>query len=95
MSPGELEEILRRVFDPVHLVVEDLSRLHASHAEARATGGGHYSVTIVSQRFSGRARLERHRMVHEALAAQLEGAIHALSIRALDPEEWKAAGWAK
>lgn len=65
----------------------DESHLHAGHAGNR--GGGHYHVLLVSSAFEGIGRLKRQRMVQEPLAALFNsGAIHALSIRALSPDEY-------
>ena len=83
-----IESELRAAFEPVHLELEDESHRHRGHAGA-ADGGGHYRVTIVSSRFEGRSRLERHRLVYEALDVEMGSAIHALAVRALTPEEWK------
>ncbi len=65
--------------------ISDDSAAHAGHAGN--TGGGHFSVTIVSDRFSGKSALERHRMVYAALADMMPAEIHALSIRAMTREE--------
>ncbi len=46
-----------------------------------------FSVMVVSQGFSGKSRIERHRMINGALAAELAGPVHALAITALTPEE--------
>ena len=72
-----------RAFAPSELEVVDESHLHAGHPGAR-DGRGHYRVTIVSGRFAGRSRLERHRMVFAALGSLMETDIHALSVTALD-----------
>jgi len=72
--------------EPELLEVYDESGEHVGHAGAQA-GGGHYQVLIVSRRFEGQPRLNRHRMVYEALSAMLQTQIHALAITALTPEE--------
>jgi BolA protein len=45
------------------------------------------SVTIVSAAFTGLGLLQRHRLVYDALGDTMRREIHALSIRALSPEE--------
>ncbi|MDE2219574.1 MAG: BolA family transcriptional regulator, partial [Gammaproteobacteria bacterium] len=50
-------------------------------------GKGHFKLLIVSDRFSGRSPLQRHRLVHEALASLLESDIHALVLNTKAPEE--------
>jgi BolA protein len=69
----------------VSIDVRDDSAQHAGHAGAAA--GGHYSVTIVSPVFAGKARVARHRMVYDALAEAMQRGIHALAITALTPDE--------
>ncbi|MBI4755302.1 MAG: BolA family transcriptional regulator [Betaproteobacteria bacterium] len=71
---------------PLAVDIIDDSARHAGHAGARS-GGGHYHLRIVSERFAGRAPLARHRLVHEALGEMMHHEIHALSIQALTPEE--------
>ena len=81
-----IEDLLTATFSPTHLLVKDQSHLHAGHAGAR-DGKGHFEVRIVAPAFSGHSRIERHRMIHEALADLLETEIHALSIKAQAPDE--------
>jgi len=44
-------------------------------------------VTLIAEAFRGRSRLERHRLVHAAVAPLFHGAVHALNIVARTPEE--------
>lgn len=83
----EIEHKLKAGLDPQRLEVVDESALHAGHAGARESGGGHFNVTIVSAVFTGKGLVDRHRLVYDALGDTLRREIHALSIRALSPEE--------
>ncbi|MCX7062086.1 MAG: BolA family transcriptional regulator [Nevskia sp.] len=80
-----IRQTLEAVLAPTRLDIEDDSHRHAGHAGAK--GGGHYRVYVVSAKFSGRTLIARHRMIYEALAEQMKGDIHALSIVAKAPEE--------
>ncbi len=82
-----IREILEQTFRPDSLEIEDDSWKHAGHAGVRERGGGHFVVHIVAACFRGKTRIERHRMVHEALGDAFQGGIHALSIKAETPEE--------
>ncbi len=82
-----LERALQAAFTPERLEVEDESHKHVGHAGARPEGETHFRVTIVAAAFAGKSRVERSRMVHEALAALLASRIHALSITAKAPGE--------
>jgi BolA protein len=83
---SQIRQCLETSFSPVHLLIKDQSHLHAGHAGA-ADGRGHFDVTIVAEAFTGKSRLERHRMVYGALGKLLESDIHALRIKALTPTE--------
>lgn len=71
--------------EPLRIEITDDSAKHAGHAGAKE--GGHYRLTIVSPRFSGCGTMQRHRLIYEALGPMMRGEIHALSIKALTPEE--------
>jgi len=71
---------------PSALEIHDDSAEHVGHAGA-AGGGGHFSVLIVSNAFRGISRLERHQKVLARVSDLLPHPIHALSIKALAPEE--------
>ena len=73
--------------NPSHLEVQDDSALHAGHAGN--TGGGHYTVIIVSEAFNSLPLIKRHRLVYDAVGNLMEQAIHALSIQAKTSAEFK------
>jgi BolA protein len=81
---------LTKALAPERLEVIDDSHRHAGHAGARPGGETHFTVDIVSLAFRGKSRLERHRMVNEALASELKDGVHALAIRAAAPGEPQA-----
>lgn len=86
-----IQDKLRAAFAPVALEVVDQSHLHAGHIGATRTDGGqgetHFHVRIVSAAFDGVGRVERQRRVYAALADELNGSVHALSLKALTPAE--------
>ena len=87
MERLELIEIrLRSALEPEILQITDDSHLHAGHSGAKS-GGGHFSVTIVSRHFKNKTTVQRHRMVYDALKDLIPKEVHALSIRALAPDE--------
>ena len=81
-----IREALEAALAPSLLEISDDSHLHAGHAGA-ASGGGHYSVKIVSDRFHGLRLVMRHRLVYDAVADMMRTEIHALAITALTPSE--------
>ena len=89
MSAARVEQIrtlLQGALRPVQLEVNDDSHLHVGHAGA-ASGGGHYSVKIVSERFEGLRLVMRHRLVYDAVQGMMHTDIHALAITAIAPSE--------
>lgn len=84
--PALIRKELQARFHPTELFIKDQSHLHAGHEGAK-DGRGHFDVTIVSEEFEGQSRIQRHRMVYDALTELLATDIHALRIRALTPSE--------
>ena len=82
-----IQEKLARAVAPLSLDAIDESHQHEGHAGHREGGETHFRVYIVSESFRGKTRIERHRMVNETLAAELNGGVHALAIQALAPGE--------
>lgn len=82
-----IRERLEQALAPHHLEIRDDSHKHRGHEGAKA-GGGHYHVRIVSPQFAGLSRIQRHRLVYEAIGEGMRADfIHALSIQALTPDE--------
>ena len=88
---GQVGETIRKklteAFSPQRLEVVDDSSRHAGHAGARQGGESHFNVVIVSAEFEGASRVQRQRSVYAALAEELAGPVHALSVKALSPRE--------
>ena len=93
MEPTEMPEMpmkvaqdirnkLEAAFAPDDLEIEDQSHLHAGHAGARDGGESHFHIEIVATAFDGTSRIDRQRMIHQCLAEELAGPVHALSIAA-------------
>jgi len=96
MPDGPIATIMREklttAFLPTRLELEDDSFRHAGHhheggMDATPGGESHFNLTIVSSAFSGLGRVQRQRAVNAVLANELAGKVHALSIRALAPDE--------
>jgi BolA protein len=82
-----IEQTLTERFAPDQLDVTDESHQHHGHAGWREGGETHFRLDIVSQSFSGKSRVDRHRLVNEALAGAFAQGLHALAIKARAPGE--------
>lgn len=78
---------LETAFAPSRLEIVDDSEKHRGHAGHREGGESHFTVIIESAVFAGLGRVERQRRINRALAEELAGPVHALSIRATAPGE--------
>ena len=82
-----IQDKLTAAFAPTRLEIEDDSGRHAGHAGASASGESHFNVVIEAPIFEGTTKVTRQRMVYRALADELAGPLHALSVKALAPGE--------
>jgi BolA protein len=88
MPEGTVERLRARLqaLQPRQLAIADDSAKHAGHEGAKS-GGGHYRLVLVSDRFRGLPRLARHRLVYDSLGEMMQREVHALTMVLQTPEE--------
>ncbi len=64
--------------------------MNCEHVEVDGDGR-HFQAVIVSDQFEGKRLIQRHQLVYAALGDRMREEIHALSMKTLTPEEYKAA----
>lgn len=87
-----MEDTIRRKLErglrPFALEIVNQSHLHAGHAGDNGSGESHFKVTVVSEAFNGKGRVERQRMIYNLLESEMNGQIHALSLKAIAQDEY-------
>ena len=76
MTPQDIKNLLTQAFPDSRIILEDL-----------AGDGDHYAVRIVSPAFSGKSRIDRHKMVYSSLKGKMGNELHALALKTLTPKE--------
>lgn len=92
---SSIEKKLTEAFAPERLLVINESHLHAGHhhvdggeeAEFDGKGETHFRIRIVSPKFAGLNRVDRHRAVNDLLTPELKAGLHALAIEPAAPGE--------
>ena len=94
MKAGPMEKVIREklssLLAPSVLDITNESPMHGLPREAEK----HFRVVVVSEVFNALSRVDRQRMIYTALADEMKEQIHALSLQAFSPEEWRARGGA-
>ena len=76
MNPATITAKIRQTIPDAEVTLRDL------------TGGGdHWEATVISGAFAGRSLVEQHRLVFAALAEEMKGPIHALTLKTLSPSQ--------
>ncbi|MDX1976194.1 MAG: BolA family protein [Pseudanabaenaceae cyanobacterium bins.68] len=93
-STAQIDQIksqLNTAFAPSWLELQDQSDRHRHHPGRKQApaGSGHYDLVIVSEQFESKTLIQRHRLIYSVLADQIPSQIHALTIRAYTPAEWR------
>lgn len=83
----QMRDKLIVALQPTRIDVVNESHLHAGHHSSPGTGESHFRLLIVSDAFTGKSRVERHRLVNDALHSELRDRVHALAIKACAPDE--------
>lgn len=96
MPEGPIATIIREKLTaglaPMRLEIEDDSGRHAGHhheggMDGKPGGESHFNLMVVSAAFEGQGRLQRQRVINALLRDELAGPVHALSVKALTPDE--------
>ena len=70
MNLKEIEKYIKEAFPDALIEIQDL-----------AGDGNHYSATITSISFSGKSKIEQHKMVYNSLKGKMGNELHALAIK--------------
>jgi stress-induced morphogen len=70
MSAQDIETAIRTAFPDADVTITDL-----------AGDGDHYSASVASAAFSGKTRVQQHKMVYDALAGRMGSTLHALQLQ--------------
>ncbi len=82
-----IESKIIAALNPEHLEIIDDSASHAGHAGASPEGESHFKVLVVAKAFEGQNRVQRQRMVFDAIAQEMASHIHALTLKTQTPNE--------
>ncbi len=77
IEPEEIVEKLQAALPDADVDVQDLTGTK-----------DHYKARVVAEQFADKNRVTRHRMVYDALAEEMKGPIHALTLEVYTPQEW-------
>jgi BolA protein len=78
---AQIHQRLTERLQPTQLQVQDESAAHAGHAGvAPGAQGTHMRVRVSSPLFTGLSRVQRHRLVYDALQDFMDQGLHALAI---------------
>ena len=70
MNLNEIESLIKEAMPDAIVEIQDLSG-----------DGNHYSATITSSQFSGKSKIEQHKMVYNSLKGRMGNELHALAIK--------------
>ncbi len=79
MEPSEIARVIEASFDNATVRVA-------------SDDNTHFEALVIAAEFESVRSLARHQLVYKSLAGLVGGEIHALSIRAFTPAEWRQQG---
>ena len=83
----QIRTAIENEMQPKVIKVVNQSYKHQGHSGDDGSGESHFDLYIVSDMLQGLSKVERHRMIFSILQKHLETLPHALSIKALTPDE--------
>ena len=76
MNPADIVARIKAALPDAQVTLEDMTGTK-----------DHWRARIVSAAFAGKTLMQRHRLINAALAEELKGPIHALTMDTLTPDE--------
>jgi acid stress-induced BolA-like protein IbaG/YrbA len=76
MNPAEISQLIEAGFENADVKV-------------MSDDNTHYAAIVIAAEFEGKRSIARHQLVYKTLGSLVGNEIHALSIRALTPDEWQ------
>ena len=70
MDLKEIENLIKEALPDAQVEIQDL-----------AGDGNHYSATVISSEFSGKTKIQQHKMVYDSLKGKMGNELHALAIK--------------
>jgi stress-induced morphogen len=70
MDLKEIKSLIKEALSDATVEIQDL-----------AGDGNHYSATVTSAKFSGKSKIEQHKMVYNSLKGKMGNELHALAIK--------------
>ena len=86
-AEARMRQALMVALEPTRLDIINESEMHAGHRGSPGTGESHFRILVVSPKFAGKSRVDRHRIVNGLLASELKAGVHALALAAFAPGE--------
>lgn len=81
-----ITKLIHKEFSPVFFDLENESHKHSVPPNSET----HFKMLVVSEKFAGQTRINRQRMLLAVLDEEMKSGLHAISMKALSPEEWRA-----
>ena len=70
MDLKEIEKLIKEALPDAFVEIQDL-----------AGDGNHYSAVVTSSEFSGKSKIEQHKLVYNSLKGKMGNELHALAIK--------------
>ena len=86
---AKITNILNENLDLYKCFISDVSASHKGHSGYIEGEETHFEITIISDNFENKNRLERHRMVNDCLKNQFKGSLHSITLKLLAISEFK------
>lgn len=83
----KIKHKIEAAFSPILLEIRNDSEKHRGHAGHDGSNESHFHLTIVSDIFQEKTRIERQRIIHKLLETELNSGIHALALVLRTPDE--------
>ena len=73
LKPEEIKNLIKEAIPDAEIIIQDL-----------AGDENHYSATIKSKVFTGKSKIDQHKLVYKALKGKMGNELHALELNTME-----------
>lgn len=82
-------KLLTEYYTPEFIKLVDESHKHSGHNGHDGSPGTHFRLTLVSDSFVDKGRIDRQREVYGLLSNEFDTGLHALALQLYTPKDYK------
>lgn len=85
---ARIESLIINEIKPEFFLIKDVSEEHRGHRSFKDGVESHFDITVVTDKFSDKNKIERHRIINKLLKEEFLLDLHSVTLKAYSLKEY-------